>query len=76
MGKHKKEEKDEEDQCTEVSQANCILNHSYYYIIIQSSVNADNTPSYEDLVKLIGPIALPLASKKLTKRLLKVIIEL
>ena len=32
----------------------------------------ESGPSYDELVKLMGPIAKPLASKKLTKRLLKV----
>ena len=39
---------------------------------MQSTVTSQDFPTYEELVKLVGPISSPLASKKLTKRLLKV----
>ena len=75
MGKHKKseEEKEEEDSQETVSFF-CLVHFQFlmWNFHWKSTVVADNTPTYEDLVKLVGPIASPLASKKLTRRLLKV----
>lgn len=41
--------------------------------IDRKSTGTDNGPTYEELIQLVGPIAKPLASKKLSKRLLKVV---
>ena len=60
MGKRKREDDEEEtEEKDDVDQ--------------KSNVAEIPVPTYEELVQLVGPIAKPLASKKLSKRLMKVI---
>ena len=63
MGKRKREDDDaEEDETKEKEDVDQ-----------KSNVAVVPVPTYEELVQLVGPIAKPLASKKLCKRLMKVV---
>lgn len=61
MGKRKHEEEDEDELPAKKQDVD------------QKNSGLDIGPTYEELVQLVGLIAKPLASKKLCKRLLKVI---
>ena len=59
--KHKKAEEEKESEEQEVKEADV------------SQVQSEDTKTYEELVALMAPIAKPLASKKLTRKLYKAV---
>lgn len=69
MGKHKKKDKDEEEEETEEQTT---AEPTVTTEADQSTVKEEGK-SYEELITLVNAIAKPLASRKLTKKLYKVV---